>query len=126
MLILKKRPAWQDGLLNGIGGKIEPGETPEAAIQRESFEEAGATDLTWVKFATLTSDATIIHCFSAFTTEAKFKQLNTMTDERLTPCWTDMVWSQRTIPEVPLLIQLALDRSGIAKPVVFDFVPIKT
>jgi len=40
LLIRKNRPAWQAGLLNGIGGKIEPGETARRAMAREMWEEA--------------------------------------------------------------------------------------
>jgi len=41
LLIRKNRPAWQAGKLNGVGGKIEPGETPHAAARREFLEETG-------------------------------------------------------------------------------------
>lgn len=40
-LIRKLKPTWQAGLLNGIGGKIEDGETSEGAILREFEEETG-------------------------------------------------------------------------------------
>lgn len=40
-LVKKNRPAWQAGLWNGIGGHIEEGEQPLAAMQREFFEETG-------------------------------------------------------------------------------------
>lgn len=40
-LIHKARPAWQQGKLNGIGGKIEPGETARQAMVREFREETG-------------------------------------------------------------------------------------
>ncbi len=39
LLIEKQRPTWQMGKLNGIGGKIEEGETPAAAMTREFWEE---------------------------------------------------------------------------------------
>jgi hypothetical protein len=39
LLVWKNRPAWQAGKLNGIGGKIEAGETPLQAMQREFREE---------------------------------------------------------------------------------------
>lgn len=39
LLVWKNRPAWQNGKLNGIGGKIEPGETPLQAMDREFVEE---------------------------------------------------------------------------------------
>ena len=41
LLMVKKRPAWQEGLLNGIGGKIESGESCLEAMNREFFEETG-------------------------------------------------------------------------------------
>lgn len=40
-LIEKRKPAWQAGKLNGIGGKIEPDESPAGAMSREFAEEAG-------------------------------------------------------------------------------------
>jgi len=41
VLIRKNRPAWQAGKLNGVGGKIEPGESPRQAARREFREETG-------------------------------------------------------------------------------------
>lgn len=40
-LIRKNKPTWQAGRLNGIGGKIEEGESPTAAMVREFLEETG-------------------------------------------------------------------------------------
>lgn len=39
LLILKNRPAWQEGKLNGVGGKIEEGELAVEAARREFREE---------------------------------------------------------------------------------------
>lgn len=39
LLITKNRPDYQAGKLNGIGGKIEPGEDPLAGMMREVREE---------------------------------------------------------------------------------------
>ena len=39
LLIKKKRPEWQAGHWNGIGGKIEKDETPLDAMNRETLEE---------------------------------------------------------------------------------------
>lgn len=55
VVVLKKRPVWQRGLLNFPGGKIEPGETPQQAIEREYLEEVGMripAD-SWEHFATM-------------------------------------------------------------------------
>lgn len=55
LLIKKQRPSWQAGRLNGVGGKIEPGEQPIDAMVREFREETnlatGKSD--WHRFATL-------------------------------------------------------------------------
>jgi 8-oxo-dGTP diphosphatase len=41
VLIRKKRPKWQRGQLNGVGGKLEDGESVYKAIARECREECG-------------------------------------------------------------------------------------
>jgi 8-oxo-dGTP diphosphatase len=52
LLVRKLKPAWQAGLLNGVGGKIEPGETPLEAMAREWQEETGSTrPEAWRQFA---------------------------------------------------------------------------
>jgi len=49
-LIHKLRPEWQRGKLNGMGGRIELGESPVGAMRREAAEEAGLTDVQWLQF----------------------------------------------------------------------------
>jgi len=44
LLIEKQRPEWMAGCWNGIGGKIEEGETHEVAMLREVVEE---TQINW-------------------------------------------------------------------------------
>jgi 8-oxo-dGTP diphosphatase len=41
LLVRKLRPKWQQGSLNGVGGKIENGEAPMEAMHRECMEETG-------------------------------------------------------------------------------------
>ncbi len=43
MLHVNKPGSIHHGLYNGLGGKFEPGETPEECIKREVFEESGLT-----------------------------------------------------------------------------------
>lgn len=41
LLVHKEKPDWQKGLMNGLGGKYEPGESAEDCVSREVEEEAG-------------------------------------------------------------------------------------
>ncbi len=52
-LVLKRRPQWQAGRLNGVGGKVERYEQPLQAMHREWREEAGSDRVEWKLFATL-------------------------------------------------------------------------
>lgn len=40
LMINRQKAPWQGGW-NGVGGKLEPGETPEACVIREVWEETG-------------------------------------------------------------------------------------
>lgn len=107
VLIQKNRPEWQKDKLNGVGGKIEPGETPEAAMVREFYEETGVMFSDWTKFATLRASAendptgieSEIHFFRATSNLAN--DIETLTDEAvyLVPVNTIM-------PKVPNLAYL--------------------
>lgn len=53
VLIRKQKPAWQAGLLNGVGGKVEEGENCFDSMIREFKEETGreTTREEWTRFA---------------------------------------------------------------------------
>lgn len=85
VLLLKKRrgPKFNIGKLNGIGGKIERGESPLQAIIREAKEETGIEDFKadWRQFATLETESGTVECFSIFSFSMyNYKQLE---DEEL-------------------------------------------
>jgi len=64
VMIRKAKPDWQAGKLNGVGGKIEPGETPLEAMIREGMEEMGV-EVPWSPFARLTYSAADLYFFAA-------------------------------------------------------------
>lgn len=77
-LIQKKNPEWQRGKLNAIGGKVEPGETPAAAMRREFFEEAGVDTDGWEPTVITRGEGWEVHFFRAFGDVSK---VMTMEDE---------------------------------------------
>lgn len=66
MLIRKARPAWQCGLFNGIGGKVERFETTLEAMVRECREETGLRIADWTPVVHLSIGDSSVHVFTAF------------------------------------------------------------
>lgn len=66
LLIRKLRPPWQAGKLNGVGGKVEPGETAYQAMCREFREEAGLDVADWQRGVVLTGGDWRGHFFRTF------------------------------------------------------------
>ena len=78
----------QAGRLNGIGGHIEPGETPAQAMQREFREETGVAHGDWYNFGELVAAAGQdandpaewrVHLFACFSSDVDAAE--TVTDE---------------------------------------------
>lgn len=75
VLVEKRKPAWQEGRINGIGGHIEPGESPLTAMVREAGEEVPNDRLLgveWQPFAQLMGPGFEVHCFRAFVPMAQW------------------------------------------------------
>jgi 8-oxo-dGTP diphosphatase len=112
LLIRKKRPAWQAGKLNGVGGKIEPGETALQAMRREFREEAAVDVAEWEHVLTLSGDddagkgyGWAGHFFRAF---GELSTARAVTDEALETHRTDAL-PPDTIPNLRWMIPLMLD-----------------
>lgn len=108
-LVIKNKPEWQKGKLNGIGGKIEEDEAPAIAMWREFREETGhETDFEdWHEFALLTDDVSFeVHFF--VTHVVGKPPLQTMETEQIV--WVDIagVTTKNAIPNLTWLIPLAL------------------
>jgi len=109
VLIKKINPAWQRGLFNGVGGKVEANESSIDSMVREFSEETGVTTRPedWTCFANVFRancydvDMYFAHsdlAFSAKTIEAE--EIHTLKVNEL---------PQNIIPNLQWLIPLALD-----------------
>jgi len=114
LLIRKNRPAWQAGKLNGVGGKVEAGETFPEAMRREFREEAelDLPESTWQHVLTLSGKddqglgrAWAGHFFRAF---GDIDSTVGLTDERLEIIPVNQIPSD-TIPNLRWMIPLFLD-----------------
>ena len=108
VLIRKQKPEWQQGLLNGVGGKVGdniPGETAEQAIHREFKEEAGVDGLAWQKFMHLETPRSDITFFRAI---GNVYRAQTQTEEDIGVFDIHEVMDRcDTIPNIRWCIQMA-------------------
>ena len=116
LLIRKNRPAWQAGKLNGIGGKIERGETPADAMRREFREEAALDIATWQEVLTLSGAddagsgvAWRGHFFRAF---GDIDSARGLTDEKI-EIHAVAALPRDTIPNLHWMIPLMLDEEVV-------------
>jgi 8-oxo-dGTP diphosphatase len=111
LLIRKNKPDWQKGLLNGVGGKCEPNESPLSSMLREFHEEAGLeTDANqWRHFCTMQrKDDFQVYCFAAL---IEPNSAFIMTDEILEVVKVDTINPNRAdvISNLPWLVAMAKD-----------------
>jgi len=120
LLIKKNRPYSQKGLLNGIGGHVEEGESPLGAMIREFQEETGVRISSWKELCILTYDfccheeGAIVYFF--YDISDAVKCCSSKTDEEVRLIDVESVPHQNTMPNLKWLIPLALDET-VRKPV---------
>jgi 8-oxo-dGTP diphosphatase len=115
VLIRKNRPEWQKGKLNGVGGKVEPGELIGEAMVREFREETGNHVPIWDQFARLVWEEGTVHFLRAFATGDKLDACRTVTDEnievhRIYPGHGQAQWRESATPNLLWLVPLAAHR----------------
>lgn len=116
-LIRKAEPEWQRGKLNGVGGKIEEGESSVAAMQREFAEETGwcTSSHIWRHFAALSGpDWSLDFYFS----KGDLALVDSREEEKIEIIAVDSI-AQRSdvIENLPWLVGLALDALHDGRPV---------
>lgn len=125
-LIQKKKPFWQAGKLNGIGGKVEHDEDypmarlhrgvmvtgQQMAMAREFKEETGVETMphSWQQFGVLIHGDNEIYLFRSFCEAPHAPVLQVLTNER--PVWLKLI-SLRLYPRMgnlDWLVPIALDK----------------
>lgn len=105
VLIRKVKPDWQKGKLNGVGGKIEKGESPERAMEREFFEEAGVRIFSdrWQVFARMDFPKAEVFFLRTFEPVASLARTQTVWSEEVGAMITESVEHRavRGIDEIP-------------------------
>lgn len=109
-LVRKNRPDWQRGKLNGIGGKIEDGETALQAMIREFKEETGCPTRPrdWYEFCVLGDRSTEFRVHFFFSHVVGFPDLRTTTDEEIVKVPVSEVTVHNSIANLTWLIPMAL------------------
>jgi 8-oxo-dGTP diphosphatase len=108
-LIRKLKPARQAGRLNGIGGKVEPGEAPLAAMRREFMEEAGLDIEDWNLFNKMTGPNGTEFSLYFYWAVGDVHAVRTMEAEHVSvvPVATALSGALQTLGNLPWLVALA-------------------
>ncbi len=109
LLIEKQSPAWQFGKLNGVGGKIEPNENCQAAMNREFLEETGVEMIQWTRFFTIEDQGRTwkLFCFWKIGTLEDLKAARAVTIERPKIVETAKL-PRNVLPKLHWLIPMAM------------------
>jgi 8-oxo-dGTP pyrophosphatase MutT (NUDIX family) len=113
-LISKRRPTWQAGLFNGVGGKIEPNEIgkPRLAMTREFQEETGVVipEEDWQLVARLVGADFVVYTYTTFTDA--ILEASTQTDEAIWVMPVSELWQREAsmLTNVSWLVHMCLDR----------------
>lgn len=111
VLIWKNKPKWQAGKLNGIGGKIEEGETPFQAMVREFKEETGIFDSEWRDLIKICGDDWTVHFFYSVDRQNQFEYAETKEDEEVAKIEVESLDQFDYIPNLRWLIPLAQQKA---------------
>jgi 8-oxo-dGTP diphosphatase len=108
VLIWKNKPKWQAGKLNGVGGKIEEGETPRIAMRREFKEETGIDHEKWNDLIVLTGENWRVYFFYAEGNANEFEYAETKESEEIAKIEVDRLDDYPHISNLRWLIPMAL------------------
>jgi 8-oxo-dGTP diphosphatase len=113
VLMRRTRPAWQAGRVNGLGGRLVPGESAAAAARREVREECGVDVAEWREVLVWEDAEYVMHVLSAVSEQAR--EARTLEDQGVFLADVDALPSN-VIDNLRWLVPLALD-ADVAFPI---------
>lgn len=114
VLVRKNRPAFQAGLLNGVGGKVESHESSRSAMARECVEECDLKIEDWNHVASVCARDYQIDVYSAV---CDLSGARTVTDEAVEIHSVHDVFRLAGLNNLAMLIAIAIDNSNSHKPI---------
>jgi 8-oxo-dGTP diphosphatase len=116
-MVIKAKPAWQSGLFNAIGGKIEEGEDPEVAMAREFQEETGVITHSseWEYLTCLDGSWGQVYFYRMF--DDRVLKVKTM-EEEVIQLVNPLELPKNIIGNIRWLVPLALDRATLAPRII--------
>ncbi len=117
LLLEKDKPQWMKGKFNGVGGKIESGESAHEAMRREFVEEIGF-DISWELYCCILDVRFQLSVFRAFVEEMPELPRENDVNEKLRVFEIDelLLLRRLCVYNIPWLIMMGLDKS--VKPAV--------
>lgn len=120
ILIRKKRPKWQAGRLNGVGGRVELGETPHHAMRREFREETALDIVTWLRAMQFTCKGGTVFVYKAIAPDNDtLWKYETRTDETVDVFSVADIYGKKVLDNIRWMVPLLLD--NIDFPIHFSY-----
>lgn len=110
LLMHKNSPAWQNGLVNGLGGKVDGEETSFDCIVREIKEESGLITLEdrWIKTGKVYSNTFTMDVFG-YIYDGDMNNAKTLEDEQIE--WFPInKLPKNCVENVTWLVNITLDK----------------
>jgi 8-oxo-dGTP diphosphatase len=120
LLMHKNRPEWQNGFINGLGGKVEKGETFLSATVREIKEESGleTEEDKWVHAGVIGSDSFSVEILG-YVYEGQMSDAQSLEDEPIE--WFPLnKLPPNVLDNLPWLIHITIDKIKNQKFETFD------
>ena len=118
VLIRKTKPDWQAGFMNGVGGKVEWGETYKCAMVREFEEETGVMFTDWKSGCFM--DGNGVYEAEVFYAFGDVTQCKTIEEEEVVICDVSDLQSLHVIENLKWMIPMFIDDTLI-KPLTTRF-----